>query len=431
MLSRIRGRLGGSFAKNLAITASGQTAVHAVNALFAFAVARIYGPVAYGVLGTYMAVVAIAAPVAALSYPTAIVLIGNDRDASALANASLRIGAMLALACATILTGIAIVAGDSEGGVWRYLPLVAVSMFFSAWLQAEQHLLMRNSQFKQLATAGLIHALAIGALQVGLGLVAPLPGFLVLISALTYGMHATLLCRSYGKGTHWVRRGLAPVISLRERSLLRRHSEYPIYRAPQLLLNGSSVGLPVIFLTSFFGAAAAGHYSLARMALALPSLVIGKAVGDVLYPRLAATANKGSPLNPLVRRATFGLGLLGLIPYSAILVLSPWLFPTVFGSEWAFSGKYAQWLSLWLYLMFLNGPSVRALLVLKAQRFHLLFSLGTLVARILVLFVSYKITGDSVAAVAAFSVSGAAVNALLILIVDRKVKNYDRRQHAG
>src|SRR5699024_4538293 len=120
----------------------------------------------------------------------------------------------------------------------------------------------------------------------------------------------------------------------------------PVYRAPEMFLNAISQGLPVLMLTAFFGPASAGFYTIGRTVLNIPSQLIGKAIGDVFYPRIAEAANNKEDLNKLIKKATFVLSGIGIIPFGIVILFGPSLFSFVFGSDWIIAGEYARWISL-------------------------------------------------------------------------------------
>lgn len=160
--------------------------------------------------------------------------------------------------------------------------------------------------------------------------------------------------------------------------------------------------------------------------MAMPSTLIGKAVGDVFYPRIADASHRGEHLLTLILKATLVLAAVGFLPFAVVIGFGPWFFGLVFGAEWVQSGEYARWLSLWLFFMFLNSPAVMALPVLNAQRFHLIFTLFTLAFRVLALATGYYVFQSDLLAVALFGVSGAILNFALVAIVILLAWRYDK-----
>ena len=201
--------------------------------------------------------------------------------------------------------------------------------------------------------------------------------------------------------------------------LAKKHKDFPIYRGPEVFLFSISSNIPVLMLSAFFGPASAGFYAIGRTVLRVPSRLIGEAVGNVFYPRIAEASNKGENLTQLIKRATFVLGVVGIIPYGLIILFGPFLFGLVFGSDWSVAGEYARWIALGSFFLFMNRPSVRALPVLKAQRFHLFYTIITLVIRTCALAIGFFVFKSDFIAVALFGLSDAIINIFLISITLR------------
>src|SRR5690554_4295982 len=132
-LARIK-QLGQSkFARNVAIVATGTAGAQAITMAFASVITRLYGPEAFGMLGTFMAILGVLTPIAALTYPIAIVLPKSDADAKSLA----KLSAILALVIAAITAIVLLVAGGwiaealSLGAIAGFLLLIPVAMLFS------------------------------------------------------------------------------------------------------------------------------------------------------------------------------------------------------------------------------------------------------------------------------------------------------------
>ncbi|MEI8616628.1 oligosaccharide flippase family protein [Pseudoalteromonas sp. B193] len=70
-----------SFVRSVIMVVSGAAGAQLLTMLFAPIITRFYGAEAFGLLGTFTAVLAILVPIAALAYPIAIVLPKNDDDA--------------------------------------------------------------------------------------------------------------------------------------------------------------------------------------------------------------------------------------------------------------------------------------------------------------------------------------------------------------
>ena len=91
------------FARNVVVVASGTAGAQAITMVFAPLITRIYSPDAFGLLGTFSAIAVVAASVAALAYPIAIILPRDDHDALGLAKLSAILSCGIALLAAALL----------------------------------------------------------------------------------------------------------------------------------------------------------------------------------------------------------------------------------------------------------------------------------------------------------------------------------------
>lgn len=401
------------FLRNVMAVTGGTAAAQLVTMVFAPVVARQYGPAAFGILGVFMAVLGVLAPVASLTYPIAMVLPRSDTDAKGIAKLSLLIslGVASALALAFGIVGDTLSRLFGLDTIRDYLMLLPLAVFLSAWMQVAEQWRIRKKQFKTTARVAVLQSLLLNASKVGIGGFHPVASVLVVLATLANGVYALML--GIGMRSTLTDAGdQAPRRSLSQ--LAREHRDFPLYRAPQVCINAASQSLPVLMLASFFGPAAAGFYALGRTVLSIPIRLIGKSVGDVFYPRFTEAAHERQPLDTLILKATGFLAVAGLVPFALVVALGPWLFALVFGPDWLVAGEYARWLAIWLYFGFLNRPSVAAIATLGMQRFFLGFEVVGVVLRVAVIWSAFHWFHSDMLAVAAFCVVGAILNAFLV-----------------
>lgn len=413
------------FIRNVILVASGTAGAQAITMAFAPVITRIYGPEAFGLLGTFRAILGIATPLAALTYPIAIVLPKSDDDARGLAKLSLR----LALIMALLLTVILLFFSDSISELLNvqeisvFLLLIPLAMFFSALQQIMQQWLVRKNQFRVTARIAISQSFILNSSKVGAGMYSPVGAVLIVLATIGNALYAIQLWFGSNKWSNLEDRINKPItqpISLKK--LAYKYRDFPYYRASQVFLNSASQSLPILLLTSFFGPVSAGLYALGGTVLSLPSALLGKAVSDVFYPKIAQVANEGKELHTLVIKATALLGFIGIIPYGIVFLFGPWLFTIVFGSEWQMAGEYARWLSLWLFFAFMNRPSVATIPVLSLQGYFLIYEIMSIVLRVLALTVGFFIYNNDLTAVILFSSVSALLNFILIFATVLKSK---------
>ena len=412
----IKTMFSGTFIRNVILAATGTASAQIITTLFSPIITRLYGPEAYGIMGTFNSIVFIIAPVVALTYPIALVLPKNDTEANGLARISLYITIVITLAISVII----VFFSETLSRIFNieeiepFLLLLPLAIFLSGFMQIIEQWLIRTKQFHISAKSTLLHSMIIQGGKVGIGLIQPTAGVLVFLSAITNGVKALLMYTLSIKSERKLNFYLNKNTNLF--SLAKKYKDFPIYRAPETLLNTISTNLPTLMLTTFFGPASAGFYNLGKSVLGIPTQLIGKSVADVFYQRVSEAANNNEMLTPLIKKATFLLAIVGIFPFGIVIFFGPVLFSFVFGDEWEMSGHYARWIALWSFFVLLNRPSVQTLPVLSAQNLLLIYTIISLVIRILALIIGYKLSQDQLIPIILFGISGALLNFIIIFI---------------
>ncbi|WP_346243613.1 oligosaccharide flippase family protein [Shouchella clausii] len=416
-MNKIKSLTKSRFIKNVMIMVTGTAAAQAVSMVLSPIITRLYGPEAYGIMGTFMALLTVILPLAALTYPIAIVLPKKDAEAKELIRLSIYVSVIIAVFAAIMISLFDNFIAKLFGlnGLEVLLFLIPISILFSGLLQVTEQWLIRTKQFKITAKVTFLHALISQGGLVGLGFLYPYASILIITQSLREGIKFILMLLSAKN----IRGLFKKKGKYNLKQLAKKYYDFPVFRAPEVFLNGLSQSLPILMLTSLFGPASAGFYTICKTVLNLPTQLIGKSVGDVFYPKIAEAANNKEDLGSLILRATMLLAIIGVVPFAIIIIAGPWLFSFVFGPEWLTAGEYARWIAIWSFFGFINRPSVRALPVLSAQAFQLKYTIFMLLVRSIMLFIGYFVFLDDVVAVALFGVSGGLLNVGLILITLR------------
>jgi len=408
------------FVRNVAVVAGGTAVAQALGVAFSPIITRLYGPEAFGVLGVFAAMVAIAGPVMSLAYASAIVLPASDGDARTLIRLSLRIVYIMSMVSSVVFLGWhGLIARLLELQISsRYLLLVPVSLLLTGIAQILRQWLIRQHAFRSLSRTAVAVASTQGLLKTAIGLVAASAPALLVANATGDILNAALLWREAKRGRTVQPDGTVSNVSVPTPGQLGNvaatYRDFPMYRAPQMLLNSVTQNLPVILLAGVFGPVSVGFFALGRRVLALPAELVSQSVGTVFLPRIAEAARNSQSLRPLVVKGTLGLAAVGVLPFGAVILTGPSLFGLVFGPEWVPAGEYARWLSLWLYFGFINVPSIHAVPLLGLQGHFLVYEVISLLVRAAALGVGAWVLRSDVAAIGLFGVSGALLYAILI-----------------
>ena len=104
----------------------------------------------------------------------------------------------------------------------------------------------------------------------------------------------------------------------------------------------------------------------------LPVGMVAVAVSQVFSADLAEQLRGGSgAANQSFRRVVASMARIGLVPAFVVGLAAPWLFPRLFGAQWAAAGEYAQLLAPLLFASFVTAPVNMAIMLAGRQRMQM------------------------------------------------------------
>ena len=420
MFSKIRQLTQSKFARNVAVVATGTAGAQAIAMAFSPAITRIYGPETFGAMGTFIAIFEMVSPLAALSYPLAMVLPKQDSDAIGLAKISLWIALLTSLitAMVLILFKTPIVEAFNLHAIEPYLLILPVTMLFSVLMTISSQWTIRKRLFNLKAKSAILQAIVIGLMKAGLGLLNPSAIMLIGTTSFGYLLQAILI----GVGIREKNKEDRPskLSNFDATGLLKQYKDFACYRTPQIFLNSVGQSLPILMLANLFTPAAVGFYVLARTVLFVPSNLIGTSVAEVFYPKFVETIRNGESGKKLLVKACTTLAAIGSLPYLVLIAFGPWLFALIFGADWKEAGEYSRWMSIWLFVVLVTRPIIAAIPALSLQGLFLAFEAIAVLIRVLAILIGYLWTGTALGAVIAFSLSNVLIYTVLTFLIVRK-----------
>src|SRR5699024_9782909 len=263
------------FVRNVIIVASGTAGAQAITMLFSPIITRMYGPEAFGVMGTFSAMINIIIPVAALTYPIAVVLPKKHEEAKTIMRLSMLIA--LILSSISLLTLMIfkenITKLFSLEDISSYLYLVPFVIVFAAFMQIMEQWSIRTKQFSINARATFYQSVIVNISKVGIGYYHPVAQVLILFTAISNGLRGFLIYIFVKKPKDLIDSEETGT-TVETKEVAKKYYDFPVYRAPQDLLDAFQQSFPVVLLTMFFGPAATGFYTIGRTVLRLPSNLI-------------------------------------------------------------------------------------------------------------------------------------------------------------
>jgi len=400
-------------------------------------VARLYGPADLGALAVVTALSSVVGAVAPLGLDRAIAVPRGE--------AASRLLVALAVASTTVVVVAATLVALSARhdlarwwgasvlvDAWWACPVTIAAVAFQRIVTAQ---LARRRDWPALARRSVLQ----GAGQVACTLVlAPLGGSLGLVLGLAAGRVAALA------GSLPVRRRRRPGArpptpdggDRRRRAVPRirlllavaaRYRRFPLVTTWSSLLNVAGQQAPLLVLSALHGAPALGALALALRVLGAPVGMVADAVGLQVEGQVGAVARaRTGGLAPALRRLLVPLALLALAGGTAAAVLSPPLFPVLFGQRWASAGTIAVLLAPAFAAQIVASPLSRLLPLLERQGLQLSWDALRLVATSGAIVAVSLGGADVTVAVAAWSAASVVSYAVLLVVVARSAAHADR-----
>ncbi|HHQ4711030.1 TPA: lipopolysaccharide biosynthesis protein [Aeromonas veronii] len=170
-------------------------------------------------------------------------------------------------------------------------------------------------------------------------------------------------------------------------SFWRSRKRFPLLSLPADLISAISAQLPVLIITSRFGADIGGVLALTMRILGAPIGILGKAILDV-FRRYAATEYKETKSCRAIYIKTFNVLCLGsILLIIGVIIFGEFIFSFAFGEEWSAAGVYAMWLLPMFALRFIASPLSYTIYIVEKLHFDLLWQVILLIVTVLSLYI--------------------------------------------
>ena len=361
----------GSFLAGVASVGGGTALAHCIALGAAPVLTRLYLPSDFGVLAVINAVIVLSLPLACGRYHAAIPLAESDHEAQDLAALSLMLlaGVTVTAAGALFVTRDAVVRALNAPELLPYLWLVPFALGGAALIEIGTHSATREQRFGEIFRSKLGQAV--------------LMIFVQLLCARTgaAGLVAGDAVSRFGAGSLLTFRATAVRGRFRSvtwggiRAAASRYRRFPLLYVWSSLLNVANVQIVPLLMSSAFGSAVAGQFSLANRVVFLPLTLIGQAVAAPFYARAVMTAReRPEELLRLVSRTQRALFFSALLPVALVATLGPWLFSVVFGDAWVDAGRFARVFVAVLLVQLVFSPVSQLFNIFDKQHVHLIWS---------------------------------------------------------
>ena len=402
-----------AFLRNVGILTGGTVFAQGIMILALPVLTRLYSPEDFNLLAVYTSLIGLITVGACLRFNIAVPLPTSEKTAMDLLKlamlAAAGVSVVLMLPVALAPGAAAQLLGQPE--MQPYLWMVPLGGFLACVYDALQYWASRKKRFVLITQTRITRAVGGIGTQLGIGAIAPSPTGLI-FGQLIYGSLGVL-----GLVLSMWRRDRAELLDTQMGRLLRTAREYrryPRLSVPEAIFNTSGNELPVIIIAFVALGPEAGYLMLAIRVIGLPMGLIGGSVAQVYLAEAPEKLRDGT-LVAFTRKTMWRLLYTGAPPLLAIGTFSPFLFPAVFGEDWARAGVIVAWLTPWFILQFIASPISMVLHVTGGVLLSMWLQLTGAVLRVGVLMIAVPVAPEVLTEV--FAVSSALFYGIFILFI--------------
>lgn len=356
--------------KNIMVLFTGTVFSQAIAMVIAIFTARMFTPEAFGQMAIYGAITAVISAIAALRYDMTVVLPKSDDEARVIGRLATR--SVIVVSLTTTL--LAFLLKDVVLSIWEdqelasWLPFAGLTVFFMAQVTLLQYWYNRKRQYTIIARNRVQQTVGSsgGQLAFGLAGLRSMPG--LLFGVMAGQAFAFFWLNSKAKEFRQAPGPDAPTI----REVAAKHKKMPLLNLPNALVDAVRTN-GIVMIIGTFALSLVGQFNLAWRVLQVPIGLINGAVQQVFYRELADI--KPGAMQQLIRKTIRRALLLSVIPFGTIYLISPWLFPLIFGDQWDQAGDIARALTPWLALQLVTSPISTVFVVTSKQHWMLAFAI--------------------------------------------------------
>lgn len=366
--------------KNLALLLSGNAIAQMIGVGAAPILTRLYTPEQYGILGGLLTISGILTVVSSLRLEMALVLEKDECRAQLLQRLCLGIIAVVVIVLAItmfLLPGVwgVLIRSDVKVYMFWLVPIVLMGGIFNVFNLR----LNRDKQYKKLTSMLILRRISNVAIQLGFGVCgAHVLG--LIMGGVCGSIVAVIFVILVSKKSKPIKCSDVSV-----KNLVSSYYRFPLYSAPQTLINSVSSQLPVFILGWYYSVEIVGYYWFAISLLQLPSALCGQSIRQVFYREAVDLKEDLPSLRSLYVKMTMTLAGVIVVPSVVIFVFGEDLFSFAFGADWAYAGLIAGPMMLWIGGSFFNPPAMVLFNVFEKQKLLLWYDICLCLSRLTVL----------------------------------------------
>ncbi|MDD2229556.1 MAG: oligosaccharide flippase family protein [Candidatus Cloacimonetes bacterium] len=389
------------YIKNIGIISVGPLIATILGFLAEPWISRAWGPMVFGIGAYYTSIITMVSGLMFLRYDFAIVQAKTRREAHSLLALCIIVMLLMLVIVAPLYKYIGKLAQD-DFPFERYGAIMFLSAAFASLATLLRFWYSGKKKFIAISGSLILSSVSNTSLLLVYGALGKVSeGNMIFIRVFSNILVTIVLIIPYFRKDLWITLRCVSVKSIASAAKMFRR--YPLYEYWGYAANLASLTIPVILITRYWGQDTTGLYAKALSILQMMVLFIGNSVNRVLHKEAADIINRKESPARLLSQTCRGLIKFSIFPTLFLVLLAPELFSVLLGSQWRLSGVFSQYLSVWTFTAILSNAMLPMFGILNKQLQLSVFTISTLIVRVIILVYMGRIGSHIVVATAVFA----------------------------
>lgn len=364
----------------MGVLAGGTAFAQALGVLVLPLITRLYSPEEFALFAVYTSIVGILSVAICLRFEIAIPLPEKDEDALSLFMLSLLSNILLTTLLAVVIFFFqeSLFTLIQQPQLKPYQWLIPIGVFLAGLYGSLQYWATRKKQFSAIAQTRMTQAVSSSAVQIGAGYLSFGVIGLLFGQVINFSAGIIRLFISFSKETKHLTNQIS-ITKLKEN--WKKYDKFPKYSTFESLANIMAIQLPVIIIAAVAIGPEAGYLMLAMKVIAMPMGLVGGAIGQVYLAHAPEYYSRGE-LKQYTIQTIKQIAKITTLPLILIGIISPFIFPLVFGDGWAKAGYMLLWMVPWFIMQILSSPVSMSLHIIGSQKTALVLQVMGLLLRV-------------------------------------------------
>lgn len=207
--------------------------------------------------------------------------------------------------------------------------------------------------------------------------------------------------------------------------ILRRYIDFPKFNVGSSLLNAIGLSIPVWYLSWQFEKEIVGYYGLAQRIVVVPLMLISSSISQVVYEKAIDSIKNKFNLHLWLKKISFRLFLLYLLPCLVLFVFSEDIFVLAFGEDWRFSGLITKYIVFGMLTQVFLTPFSMLYPAMGKLKLFMRWQILQFTIAVLIVPLSYYLFENSLFSyLTIFTISNIIVYSLNYLLILKMTKGY-------